>query len=664
MYSDQKAHQVSRSKNLDATTTVVFVYLGDRLPKYACASLELASRQSGMDVHLIANEAAIKRRRGNLPSVTAVEDFYDSARFEELADKITFSHSSRNGFWLKTFERLFVLDQFAAISGLSEVFHAELDQLLFRADLLVDELRSTGLQGVFLPFHTANRAVASILYWNSSLGFSEMLGSFNSLPPASNEMELIANSRNVAGCPIFPIPSAGSLHQLDEEVKAVTINGIADAAQLGQWVGGIDPRNVSLPRRPRNKFVDSYEPSLLSREQLEQISLRTEAETGRLLCSIPGKDNTPVYNLHLHSKIHHSLLKHDPNVPELINLSNSNSEVAFRGTRAVQVSYAVKLTIERIVLIFRRGAGWCRNPQNSNRVFFAKVRSWANRILRRRPSSAPFLSGDSFRAECDHVWEQGSKVDAADLEPNDLLFCESHLLPELRSKVLCGLDVPVTLILGNSDSNHSDELRGVSKHQFVTRIYAQNLMEPVPLVTALPIGLENRWLSNHGALRHFKSTQVVKPENRIQKILCSFALETNRVDRHAAFRALSRCREAVFPGKLSPKNYRRALSEYAYVACPPGNGLDTHRVWEALYLGCIPVVLDSEMTRQFRQLQLPIHIVSSYSELEKIDQNFLSVLSKQIAKTSSTRALWLEFWLEQMREVDRSRPGSKEATRY
>lgn len=205
---------MSCPKDLAATGTVVFVYLGQKLPNYARASLELASRQSGMDVHLIANEAALTRRTGPLPSTTTVEEFYDSERFEELTEKIISSHSTRNGFWLKTFERLFVLDQFAATFGLSEVFHAELDQLLFRADLLVDELRSTGLQGVFLPFHTPNRAVASVLYWNNSTLFSEMLWSFNSLPPASNEMELIANSRNLAGCKIFPIPSAGSLHHL------------------------------------------------------------------------------------------------------------------------------------------------------------------------------------------------------------------------------------------------------------------------------------------------------------------------------------------------------------------------------------------------------------------------------------------------------------------
>jgi hypothetical protein len=29
---------------------------------------------------------------------------------------------------------------------------------------------------------------------------------------------------------------------------------------------------------------------------------------------------------------------------------------------------------------------------------------------------------------------------------------------------------------------------------------------------------------------------------------------------------------------------------YKYVICPRGNGIDTHRVWEALYLGVVPVV--------------------------------------------------------------------------
>ena len=36
--------------------------------------------------------------------------------------------------------------------------------------------------------------------------------------------------------------------------------------------------------------------------------------------------------------------------------------------------------------------------------------------------------------------------------------------------------------------------------------------------------------------------------------------------------------------------YRRILLNYMFVICPEGNGIDTHRMWEALYLRTIPII--------------------------------------------------------------------------
>ena len=40
---------------------------------------------------------------------------------------------------------------------------------------------------------------------------------------------------------------------------------------------------------------------------------------------------------------------------------------------------------------------------------------------------------------------------------------------------------------------------------------------------------------------------------------------------------------------LSIKQYLEDLHKYRFIFCPWGNGIDTHRMWEALYSGSIPV---------------------------------------------------------------------------
>jgi len=57
--------------------------------------------------------------------------------------------------------------------------------------------------------------------------------------------------------------------------------------------------------------------------------------------------------------------------------------------------------------------------------------------------------------------------------------------------------------------------------------------------------------------------------------------------------------------------YLRELSEHRFCLCIRGNGLDTHRFWESLYLGVIPVIINNNTTscdnfvRYLRDLDIP-----------------------------------------------------------
>ena len=46
-------------------------------------------------------------------------------------------------------------------------------------------------------------------------------------------------------------------------------------------------------------------------------------------------------------------------------------------------------------------------------------------------------------------------------------------------------------------------------------------------------------------------------------------------------------------GKVSKNELLRIYTNYAFIVSPHRNGLDCHRTWEALVLGCIPIVKTS-----------------------------------------------------------------------
>ena len=49
------------------------------------------------------------------------------------------------------------------------------------------------------------------------------------------------------------------------------------------------------------------------------------------------------------------------------------------------------------------------------------------------------------------------------------------------------------------------------------------------------------------------------------------------------------------------------------VAAPRGNGLDTHRLWEALYLGCVPIVQAGPLDALYRRVGALVAV--SYTHL-------------------------------------------------
>lgn len=331
---------------MDSHEEVLFVYLGDSLPRYARASLELASEFSGLGVHLIGSAKFEPFAHRAKARFTAIEDFYDPSEAAGAFHRLEFSHSFRAGFWLRALERLFVLEQYMAREGLDSAFHAELDQLLFRTDILVSRLRTLPERGLFLPFHHSSAAVASVLYCNSRSVLRELLQAAGDGDKFPNEMALIAGWAESTPNRVHALPTLASLIISGspmlpsgvQPVSATALGGVVDAAQLGQWVAGIDPRNVPIGERPRTKFADAPSPALLSRTQLAHLQFSFSRAQGTLMCRYAESNTVQLFNLHIHAKIHRSLTRSADALERLFQDANSPSAATLPGTRWMQIA--------------------------------------------------------------------------------------------------------------------------------------------------------------------------------------------------------------------------------------------------------------------------------------------------------------------------------------
>jgi hypothetical protein len=66
---------------------------------------------------------------------------------------------------------------------------------------------------------------------------------------------------------------------------------------------------------------------------------------------------------------------------------------------------------------------------------------------------------------------------------------------------------------------------------------------------------------------------------------------------------------------VTAKEHVERLAKYKYCLCPEGNGVDTHRLWEALLLGSIPIVKNTAFTRviqHYTRGEIPMIIMDSW----------------------------------------------------
>lgn len=620
---------------------VHFVYLGEKLPRYALASIELASRYSGLNVHLIGNASMERRLRNSPARFTAVEDFYSQDEFLQISKKITYSHSFRQGFWLKTLERFFVLAQYMVADNLEAIFHSELDQLLFRVDYLLSKLEEDGKRGMFLPFQTGDLAIASVLYCNSQATMRSLLDFASTSGTFSNEMTLIANWARQNRNHVFPLPTIASAvdeasnhHRSDPALDFHKLGGVVDAAQLGWWVAGVDPRNLPAREKPSTKFADEPKETMLTRQQLEKIRFNFDSRDSFLNIEYGNDFHTRIFNLHIHSKIHSYLLKADSTLEQIFSKANEVMPSVIPGTRRMQIQSRVTVFVGRV-------AG---NPES----LLIGLRRRINHSLGRRPSSFPFVSGDTFRSIATHIWEEGNeKISSDDIQAGDIVFCESDKLENLCEKVLKNVTVPTTLLLGNADKNHTKSLKTLLDKTSIVKTFAQNLVDHIPGVEPLPIGLENAWHSNNGRPNEFRMNSKSSKE-RVPRVMWTFNIETNVTVRSMAADALIHIQIADRLGSLTQRQHREALLTYSFVASPPGNGLDCHRTWEAMYLGCVPIVLRSHVTQEYERLGLPVWVIDSFEELANTTENQLQEKYLDLGPKFGSEAMWAEYWIAQI----------------
>jgi hypothetical protein len=159
-------------------------------------------------------------------------------------------------------------------------------------------------------------------------------------------------------------------------------------------------------------------------------------------------------------------------------------------------------------------------------------------------------------------------------------------------------------ITGMSDysirSENSFRFDGLYKKWF-----AINLARVDPRIVAIPLGVDTHSDNNFGTGQIIHDVSKTKVAHADTLAYMNFNVHTYPQERtvlNLYFSELPWVKSDVNK-RLSYQTYCENVRAHKFTFCPRGNGPDTHRFWESIYLGSIPIVLDyPEMATFFSKL--------------------------------------------------------------
>lgn len=238
-----------------------------------------------------------------------------------------------------------------------------------------------------------------------------------------------------------------------------------------------------------------------------------------------------------------------------------------------------------------------------------------NRRLRKiyywQRNSIPYLSGDAFADNSDYqAFPPSFKLNQnfkTRISEAKVIFCPGHFAKQFVEENIKQINARV-LIFGNSDQEFLDldfRLPPNVKHIFVQNLLCENSK----IMSGIPIGLENLRLGNNGRPKLIRSEK----SNDISRVLVGPFSFTHAERKEFDIDVLRlEPRVEYLDGRLSPEQYARLAQRFHFIASPRGNGIDTHRFWETLYRGSIPIVKDSLWRKNFDFLKDFVAVTESW----------------------------------------------------
>lgn len=262
-----------------------------------------------------------------------------------------------------------------------------------------------------------------------------------------------------------------------------------------------------------------------------------------------------------------------------------------------------------------------------------------------------FISGYNFARKSDVVFSEVLSnasvfiTDQFNLDSGQIIFCKIDYLEILFNLLKDETELSnIKLITHEGDIVVGEQLFS-KKPKCIFNWYAQNVEYDHQNLIPIPIGLSNDYCQITLKIKHLSLRKAnIKNKKLLYINHRSSTCPSAREWIYNHFKTNDWC--TIDDPNLSLSEYKNQLDNHKFILCPRGNGIDTHRLWESLYHGIIPIV-ENYIHYEKCLIDLPAIIVNSFKDVTKefLEFKYIEMKNKQF----NMDKLNINWWMKKIK---------------
>lgn len=243
------------------------------------------------------------------------------------------------------------------------------------------------------------------------------------------------------------------------------------------------------------------------------------------------------------------------------------------------------------------------------------------------------------------------------IKEGDTIFVKTDLLPMFFKQICPRIKKRFYLLTGVAGLDIQEHYKIFIEQYKIIKWIGCNILFDHEKVFKIPIGFaENEQEEGNQLLLDELYNNKIPLDKKINKILIT-PMGNTHDDRNnilSLFNNKDYCN--ILKNRIPFKEFMNEINRFKFVLCPRGRGTDTHRFWEILLMGSIPIVEKSGLDTLYKQF--PCIIVDSYSDINsdlinqyKIDNELIDNIDKFLVidnfynMINNIKSIWYNFHL-------------------